>query len=105
VGNAATTLTLAEQHGAAGLRDAALRFAAAHAAAVMATPGWQHLRAAQPGLIEAVMHVMATGRLPPPSPRLPLPPAEAEQGEEQASGSGGAAEGGDSGRHVRQRTR
>ena len=97
--NAATTLTLAAQHNAGALRDAATLFAARHVVAVMATPGWAHLKAARPELVDAIMHAVATGSLPPP------PAASAQHAEEAAGeGSPGPA-GGSSGRNVRQRTR
>jgi speckle-type POZ protein len=67
VDNAADTLTLADQHSAATLKDAALRFVAANAAAVMATPGWAHLFTSHPPLVLEVMHTMATGA-PPEAP-------------------------------------
>ena len=65
VENASFALTLASQHGADGLRDATLRFVAKNAAAVVGTPGWAHLKAACPELVEAVMLTAATGAPPP----------------------------------------
>jgi speckle-type POZ protein len=65
VDNAATTLTLADQHSAAALKAAALRFVAANAAAVMETDGWAHLVSARPPLVVEVMRTMATGAPPP----------------------------------------
>lgn len=53
--NAAFTLTLADQHGASGLRDSAERFVTAHAAAVLTTEGWRHLEKARPELANSVM--------------------------------------------------
>jgi hypothetical protein len=80
VDNAADTLTLADQHSAAALKDAALRFMAANAAAVMATPGWAHLVTSRLPLVLETMHTMATGA-PPPPPQVPLTPARgAESG-------------------------
>lgn len=58
---AAFILTLAEQHGAVALKQTALSFVAAHGIAVMDTPGWEHLRASCPELVEAVMRTMACG--------------------------------------------
>jgi hypothetical protein len=85
----ATTLTLADQHGASALKHAALRFVAANALAVMATPGWQHLAAARPALMGEALHTLAAGA--PPEPE----------------GAGGAGEdaGEDAPRRVRRRTR
>ena len=85
VENAAFTLTLAEQHSAGALRNAALRFVAKNAVAVMKTEGWAHLKASSPALVDAALFTSATGE--PPEPQ-----EEAE-----------AAEG--SGRRVRRRTR
>jgi speckle-type POZ protein len=87
VDNAAFTLTLAEQHGAAALKDAALRFVASNAVAVMATEGWRHLKAASPALVEAAMMTLATG-----APPAPVPPTDPDT--EGADGEG---------RRVRQR--
>jgi speckle-type POZ protein len=70
VENAAETLTLADQHGAAALKDAALRFVAANAVAVMATPGWAHLVTSRPPLVVEAMHTLATGAPPAPPSRL-----------------------------------
>jgi hypothetical protein len=64
VDTAAFTLTLADQHGAAALRAAALAFAAAHAVAVMGTDGWAHLKEARPSLVDALIQTMATGAPP-----------------------------------------
>jgi speckle-type POZ protein len=88
VENAAETLTLAEQHGAAALKDAALRFVAANPVAVMATPGWTHLQSSRPVLITEAMHTMATGAPPPP----PAPEEVDDAGDDAA-------------RRVRRRTR
>jgi hypothetical protein len=66
VETAAFTLTLAEQHCSAALKDAALRFMAKHATGVLATEGWAHLKAASTALVDAVMHTLATG-VPPPA--------------------------------------
>jgi hypothetical protein len=97
VDNAATTLTLAEQHGATALKHAALRFVAANALAVMATPGWLHLAAARPALMGEALHTVVAGAPPEPPPREP-PAAE--------DGAGAAAEGGDdTARRVRRRVR
>ena len=52
--NAAHTLTLAEQHGSKALKDAALRFVAANAVAVMRTDGWKHMAASRQGLKDEV---------------------------------------------------
>ena len=52
--NAAHTLTLAEQHGSKALKDAALRFVAANAVAVMKTDGWKHMAAARQALKDEV---------------------------------------------------
>jgi speckle-type POZ protein len=72
--NAAETLTLADQHAAAGLKGAALRFVAANAVAVMSTPGWAHLLSSRPALVAEALHTLATG-----APPLPAsPPAEAQ---------------------------
>jgi speckle-type POZ protein len=84
--NAADTLMLADQHSAAALKGAALRFVAANAAAVMSTPGWAHLFASWPPLVLETMHTMATGA-PPPPPQVPLTPARG------AEGGGAAGEG------------
>jgi speckle-type POZ protein len=67
VDNAAATLTLADQHSALALKNAALRFVAANTLAVMATAGWAQLLAARPLLMTDVMHTMAAGE--PPAPR------------------------------------
>jgi hypothetical protein len=64
VGNAAFTLTLADQHGAVALRHTALAFVAEHVVAVMKTEGWAHLKAARPLLMEALIQTMATGAPP-----------------------------------------
>jgi speckle-type POZ protein len=87
----ATTLTLADQHGATALKHAALRFVAANAVAVMATPGWAHLASARPLLMGEALHTLATGA-PPAAPAVE--PAEAE---------GSAGDG--TVRRVRRRTR
>jgi speckle-type POZ protein len=94
VDTVATTLTLADQHGATGLKDAALRFVAANAIAVMATPGWAHLAAARPLLVSKALHTLAAGA-------PPLPPAA----QPQDAGADGAAGGDDAARRVRRRTR
>jgi hypothetical protein len=64
VDNAAFTLTLAEQHSAATLKRATLAFVVANSAAVMATPGWAHMKSACPSLLEDVIST-ATGVAPP----------------------------------------
>jgi speckle-type POZ protein len=66
VKNAAYTLTLADQHGATTLKNAALRFVAKNAD-VLHTDGWQHLKQAAPGLIEEALHTAITGE-PPKTP-------------------------------------
>jgi speckle-type POZ protein len=93
VDNAAETLTLAGQHGADALKDAALRFVAKNALAVMASPGWAHLQTSQPALITEALHTLATG-----APPAPAAPAEGDEGD--AGGVGDDAE-----RRVRRRTR
>ncbi len=87
----ATTLTLADQHGATALKHAALRYVAANAVAVMATPGWAHLASARPLLVSEALHTLATG-VPPAAPAVEAPEAE-----------GGAGDG--AARRVRRRTR
>jgi hypothetical protein len=67
VDNAADTLTLADQHSAVGLKNAALRFVAANALAVMATTGWAHLFTSRPPLVLETMHTLAAGE-PPEAP-------------------------------------
>ncbi len=67
VDNAAATLTLADQHSALALKNAALRFVAANTLAVMATAGWAQLLVARPLLMADAMHTMAAGE--PPAPR------------------------------------
>ena len=62
--NAALTLTLADQHCASALKDAALRFVAEHGVAVMKTEGWAHLRRATPALSDDVLHTAVTGSPP-----------------------------------------
>ena len=89
VANAAFTLTLAEQHGAAALKDAALRFVASNAVAVMATEGWRHLKAASPALVDAAMITAVTG-----APPAPVPPTDPDR-----EGADGEA------RRVRRRTK
>jgi speckle-type POZ protein len=89
----ATTLTLADQHSATGLKDAALRFVAANAAAVMATTDWAQLVTARPTLVNDALHTVVTVSPPRPA-RAALAPAEDE---------GGAADD-DAARRVRQRT-
>jgi speckle-type POZ protein len=91
--NAADTLTLADQHGAAALKDAALRFVAANALAVMATEGWTHLLSSRPALIAEAMHTTAAG-----APPVPPAPAEGQEGD-----AGGVDDGAE--RRVRRRTR
>jgi speckle-type POZ protein len=59
VDNAAFTLTLAEQHNAAALKRATLAFVAVNSVAVKATPGWAHMKAACPSLLEEVIATMA----------------------------------------------
>jgi speckle-type POZ protein len=81
--NAAETLTLADQHSAAALKDAALRFVAKNALAVMATVGWAHLQSSRPALITEALHTLAAGVPPLPQAR---PAAAADAG-----GDAGAA--------------
>ena len=57
----AFTLTLAEQHGALALKDAALRFIAANAAAVLRTEGWAHLLLSAPAVVNEVVLAVANG--------------------------------------------
>ena len=83
--NAAFTLTLAEQHSADSLRDAALRFVAKNAVAVMRTEGWAHLKASAPETADAAIVTALTGAPP-----------------EREEGAGRAADA--SGRRVRRRT-
>jgi speckle-type POZ protein len=90
----ATTLTLADQHGATALKHAALRFLVANAVAVMATPGWAHLASARPLLMGEALHTLATGA-PPVAPAVQPPEAEGDAGD---AGDGAA-------RRVRRRTR
>jgi speckle-type POZ protein len=97
VENAAETLTLADQHGAAALKGAALRFVAANAVAVMATAGWAHLLSSRPALIAEALHTLATGA--PPEPSAAPPAEEQDAGAASAEGENGVA------RRVRQRTR
>jgi speckle-type POZ protein len=85
VENAPETLTLADQHGAAALKDAALRFVAANAVAVMATPGWTHLLSSRPTLIAEALHTLATGA--PPEPPARLASAADASGEADAAGA------------------
>ena len=96
VENAATTLALADQHGAVRLKRAALYFVARRAAAVMATPGWAHLRTATPLLMETVLQTVLAGA----PPELPLSQAADESVEEEVA----LADQGAEGRRVRQRT-
>jgi speckle-type POZ protein len=78
IDNAADTLTLADQHSASALKHAALRFVAANAVAVMATPGWAHLVTSRPPLVLETMHTLATGA--PPAPPARLAPADDADG-------------------------
>lgn len=55
VDNAAFTLTLADQHGAAGLRESAVRFICERAAEVVETEGWAHLQEARPQVAQEVL--------------------------------------------------
>jgi hypothetical protein len=45
----------------------------------MATPGWTHLKAARPELVEAILHAAVTGSLPPAQQAQPgaAPPGPA----------------------------
>ncbi len=83
VDNAADTLTLADQHGAAALKGAALRFVAKNALAVMATAGWAHLQSSRPALITEALHTLATG-----APPAPPAPAEGHGGDAGGVGDG-----------------
>ncbi len=76
----ATTLTLADQHGATALKHAALRYVAANAVAVMATPGWAHLASARPLLVSEALHTRATGA-PPAAAAVEAPEAEGGAGD------------------------
>jgi speckle-type POZ protein len=95
--SAAETLTLADQHGAAALKDAALRFVAANPVAVMATPGWAHLLSSRPALIAEALHTLATGA-PPEAPARLTAGAD-------AGGDAGAAGAGEEGEQSRKRAR
>ena len=88
VENAAVTLALAEQHNVTRPKAAVLRFVARHGVAVMATPGWAHLRQAAPTVMEQLFHTALAG--------LPLEPRV------RAAEALAAAEG--EGRAVRRRT-
>jgi speckle-type POZ protein len=87
--NVAETLTLADQHGAAALKGAALLFMAKNAVAVTATPGWAHLQTSRPALITEALLTLATG----------APPAPMEGGGADEDGGDGAT------RRVRPRVR
>jgi ubiquitin-conjugating enzyme E2 I len=88
IANAAATLTLAEQHGVPRLKAAALRFVVRSGVlAVMATPGWAHLRQAAQVLVEELLHTAMAGTPPGPQPR-----------------DGGGDGGNEDERRVRQRT-
>ena len=87
---AADTLLLADTHNAVLLKNAALRFVAANALAVMATPAWTHLVSVRPPLVLEAMHTLAAGE-------PPAPPALG-QGGDGADDAGDSAE-----RRVRQR--
>lgn len=58
---AAFTLTLADQHGAAGLRESAARFIAANAKDVLDTDGWDHLVQSRPQLAQEVLECAVMG--------------------------------------------
>jgi speckle-type POZ protein len=90
VDNAAETLTLADQHSAAGLKGAALRFVAANVVAVMATPGWVHLQSSRPALITEALHTLATGAPPVALARAAAADAGGDAG---AAGAGGEGDG------------
>jgi hypothetical protein len=62
--NAARSLLLAEQHRCTLLKQACLRFIAAHAVDVLKTPGWLDLLRASPELSGAIIATMA-GQPPP----------------------------------------
>jgi hypothetical protein len=81
--NAVTTLTLAHRGSFRELRAAVLRYVAAHAAAVMATPQWGELRAELPELIEAVLHTMAHHGEPPVAVLKPAPKPLAQTTQQQ----------------------
>jgi speckle-type POZ protein len=83
VENAAETLTLADQHSAARLKDAALRFVAGNALAVMATTAWAHLVSARPPLVLEAMHTMAAGE-------PPVAPVRLSPGDGAGAGAGAA---------------
>ena len=64
VTNAAGTLALADQHGAAALKRATLAWIAPCVVEVMATDGWRHLKAACPGIVDELLYTLATGMPP-----------------------------------------
>ena len=59
--NAAYSLTLAEQHSTPALKNAAIRYVAANAVAVVATDGWKHLLASTPVVAGQALVTLATG--------------------------------------------
>ena len=66
VDNAATTLTLADQHGAKELKRVTLSWIApTRVVAVMATEGWKHLETARPSLMRELLYTVAAGAPPP----------------------------------------
>ena len=70
-GNAVATLKLAHAMTCTPLLDATLRYIAANAPAVMRAPGWAEL-SLEPGLMQAVVSTMATGK---PPAKVPEPAA------------------------------
>ncbi len=86
VDNAAETLALAGLHSAAALKDAALRFVAANAVAVMASAGWAHLVTSRPPLVVEAMHTLATGA--PPVAPAGMAAAAGAGGDAGAAGAG-----------------
>ena len=89
--NVGYSLTLAEQHCALKLKDAALRFVAVNALAVLKTEGWAHVERAAPHLWHDLVITLTTGT-PPQSPKT----------KENAAASAAAAADGE--RRVLQRT-
>ncbi len=84
---AAATLLLADAHAAGALRDAALRFVAARAHDVMATPGWRALLAAQPLLAADVTYTVVHKR-PPRREHTAAALAAAARREEEGAAAG-----------------
>jgi hypothetical protein len=100
--NAAATLRLADALSAPALRDAALRFVATHAAAVLDTDGWRELERDAPRLAAEALRTLVTGVPPPIKTAAPTATADA-----QLAAAGGAAandeQADDGGRRTRQR--